>query len=186
MGLLWSHTAWQHSSNALLSIALMGTPPSSSSIPTTWIWPTLCHIVSGCYVCAQAQEAGCRVHESEAQNAPEQGTRSITFLTKQELRAAELTELPLAEVALVRPATPPGALPALHPPSKVCWLHDNCTIIFDVLVYAPHLQLLWSYGMLTLWTLTVVANSTSICCCVLLICSFFVGPAMAGDTFLNV
>ena len=57
--------------------------------------------------------------ESEVQNAPEQGTRSITFLTKQELRAVELVELPLAEVALVRPATPPGALPALHPPSKV-------------------------------------------------------------------
>lgn len=67
----------------------------------------------------QAQEAGCRVIESEVQNAPEQGTRSITFLTKQELRAVELAELPLAEVALVRPATPPGALPALHPPSKV-------------------------------------------------------------------
>ena len=69
--------------------------------------------------CLQAQEAGCRVNESEVQNAPEQGTRSITFLTKQELRAVELVELPLAEVALVRPATPPEALPALHPPSKV-------------------------------------------------------------------
>ena len=92
--------------------------------------------------CLQAQEAGCRVNESEVQNAPEQGTRSITFLTKQELRAVELAELPLAEVALVRPATPPGALPALHPPSKATscpfngcshWIHVLPSI-FDALL----------------------------------------------------
>lgn len=69
-------------------------------------------------MCLQAQEAGCRVTDSEVQNAPEQGTRSITFLSKQELRAVELAELPLAEVAVVRPATPLEALPALQPTSK--------------------------------------------------------------------
>ena len=69
--------------------------------------------------CIQAQEAECRVNESEVQNAPEQGTRSITFLTKQELRAVALAELPSAELALVKPATPPAALPALQPPSRV-------------------------------------------------------------------
>ena len=75
----------------------------------------------------QAQEAACRVSESEVENAPEPGTRVITFLTKQELRAVEVPELPLAEVALVRPATPLEALPALQPPSKVAnWPCNGC------------------------------------------------------------
>ena len=57
--------------------------------------------------------------ECEVQNAAEPGTRSITFLTQKELRAAEVAELPLAEVAVVRAATPPAALPALQPPTQV-------------------------------------------------------------------
>lgn len=67
----------------------------------------------------QAQDAGCRVSKCEVQNAAEPGTCSVTFLTHQELRSGEVAELPLAEVAVVRPATPPAALPALHPPSQV-------------------------------------------------------------------
>ncbi|DBB00331.1 TPA: Sperm-associated antigen 17 [Trebouxia sp. C0004] len=70
---------------------------------------------------AQRKErvAGCHVTDSEVQHAPEPGTRSITFLTRHELSSGQVLPLPPAEVALVRPATPPGALPALHPPSKV-------------------------------------------------------------------
>lgn len=67
----------------------------------------------------QEKVAACHVTDSEVSHAPEPGTRSITFLTRHELRSGEVLPLPPAEVALVRPATPPGALLALHPPSKV-------------------------------------------------------------------
>ncbi len=69
--------------------------------------------------CVQRKIAACQVTDSEVQHAPEPGTRSITFLTRHELSSGEVLPLPPAEVALVRPATPPEALPALHPPSKV-------------------------------------------------------------------
>ncbi len=72
---------------------------------------------TGC--CVQGKVAACRITDSEVPHAPEPGTRSITFLTRHELRSGEVLPLPPAEVALVRPANPPGALPALHPPSKV-------------------------------------------------------------------
>jgi len=70
----------------------------------------------------QAKDTACRVTESEVHGAPEPNTRSITFLTKHQLRAVEVLALPPAEVALVRPANPPEALPALHTPSKVTYL----------------------------------------------------------------
>ncbi|KAL0038853.1 hypothetical protein WJX79_010718 [Trebouxia sp. C0005] len=71
------------------------------------------------YAHRKGKVAACRITDSEVQHAPEPGTHSITFLTRHELRSGEVLPLPPAEVALVRPATPPGALPALHPPSKV-------------------------------------------------------------------
>jgi len=69
--------------------------------------------------CVQGKVAACRITDSEVPHAPEPVTHSITFLTRHELRSGEVLPLPPAEVALVRPANPPGALPALHPPSKV-------------------------------------------------------------------
>ncbi|KAL3155549.1 Sperm-associated antigen 17 [Trebouxia sp. C0009 RCD-2024] len=81
------------------------------------------------YAQRKAQEAGCQVSECEVQNAAEAGTRSLTFLTHQELRAGEVAELPMAEVAMVRPATPPAALPALQPPSQVQRPASNQTLV---------------------------------------------------------
>ncbi|DBA96914.1 hypothetical protein WJX82_005465 [Trebouxia sp. C0006] len=71
------------------------------------------------YAQRKGKVAACRITDSEVPHAPEPVTHSITFLTRHELRSGEVLPLPPAEVALVRPATPPGALPALHPPSKV-------------------------------------------------------------------
>ena len=67
----------------------------------------------------QGQDTACRVTDSEVPGAPEPGTHSLTFLTKHELKGADVAPLPPAQMALVRPTTPPGGLPALHPPSKV-------------------------------------------------------------------
>ena len=67
----------------------------------------------------QGEDTACRVTDSEVPGAPEPGTHSLTFLTKHELRGGDVVPLPPAQVALVRPTTPPGGLPALHPPSKV-------------------------------------------------------------------
>ena len=67
----------------------------------------------------QARDSACQVRESEVHNAPEPGTRSLTFLTKHKLRGSDVPALPAAQIAVVRPAPPPGALPALMPPSKV-------------------------------------------------------------------
>ena len=68
----------------------------------------------------QSQNPACKVTESEVINAPEPGTKSVSFLTCHSLRGPDMPDLPLAEVGLVRAAAPPAAVPALQPPSQAC------------------------------------------------------------------
>lgn len=67
----------------------------------------------------QAKDLDCHVSTSQLAGAEEPGAHVHTFLTLQRLRSNSVPELPVPSPALVRPACPARAVPALAQPSRV-------------------------------------------------------------------
>eukprot|EP00891_Asterochloris_glomerata_P002861 jgi/Astpho2/2861/fgenesh1_pg.00050_%23_119_t len=66
----------------------------------------------------QAKDLDCHVSTSQLAGAEEPGAHVHTFLTLQRLRSNSVPELPVPSPALVRPACPARAVPALAQPSR--------------------------------------------------------------------